>query len=62
MPNARERIVIEDDEYGRLAVAREPSPDLVPFVGTGPDRGAWEEAHPANDVRVEYEPPSGRAA
>jgi len=59
----KERIVIDTDEYGRLLVEREPAPDLVLFAGTGPDRGAWEDAR-ANDnaVVVEYEPPTGRAA
>lgn len=59
MPN-RERIIIEDDEYGRLTVQREPAPELV-FAGTGPGRGLYEDqVRAANDV--EYIPPPGSRA
>jgi DNA-binding transcriptional MocR family regulator len=53
---APHRIVVEDDVYGRLEVTREPAPELTRWAGTGPDRGVWEDDHPARGD-VEYLPP-----
>jgi hypothetical protein len=55
----KERIVVSDDDpFGRLDVEREPVPQtgLIEWAGTGPARGAYEEA-----VEAEYIAPS-RAA
>lgn len=61
MPNCRDRIVVCEGLDEADVVVREPAAELEVWRGCGAERGAWEEAHPANDVRVEYMPP-GRAA
>ncbi len=57
----RERLIINDEgaDLLREVVTREaaPSTELAEWRGTGPDRGAWEEAQ----VEVEYIAP-GRTA
>lgn len=58
----RERIVVEDDRFGRLDVEREPAPllQLMPvFEPIGAGRGEWERAR---QVEVEYLPPGSSAA
>ena len=60
MPNCRDRIVVCEGLDEADVVVREPAAELV-FAGTGPARGEYEEAHPANDVEAQYIPP-GRAA
>lgn len=58
----KERIVVEEDRFGRLDVEREPAPllALMPiFEAVGAGRGEWEAARA---VEAEYLAPSSRSA